>query len=314
MEYALETRGLSKTYGRWRKVRALEPVDLAVSPGCVFGLLGANGAGKSTLVKTVLGICRATTGSARIFGRDWRDPAARRSVGYLPEGTHFARYLTGRAVLQYFGTLAGLRGEVLRNQIEQKLRLVGMSDWADKKVIKYSKGMRQRIGLAQAMLGDPRLLILDEPTDGVDPAGRHDIRDLIKKLGAEGVTIFLNSHLLSEVESVCAEIAILYQGRVLKQGAVMQIRQEMSIRDGLYQVRFRTGPLPQGVSLPGPIVPQDGSFLCGVRSPEEIPRWIDALRTAGVSVYGVEQHHASLEEAFLRLMDQGDYHNVGGRQ
>lgn len=315
MEPALETRGLSKTYGRLRKVRALDPVDLAVAPGTVFGLLGANGAGKSTLVKTVLGICRATTGYARIFGKDSRDPAARRNVGYLPEGTGYARYLSGRAVLEYFGKLAGLHGQVLRDQIDAKLKLVGMSDWADKKVSKYSKGMRQRIGLAQAMLNDPRLIILDEPTDGVDPAGRHDIRDLIKHLGKEGVTIFLNSHLLAEVEAVCDEIAIMYQGRVLKRGSVKEILQEMSIRDGMYQVRFRTGVLPQPLpALPGPIQQQDGSFLAGVRSPEEIPHWIDALRTAGIAIYGVEQYHASLEEAFLKLMDKGDYHGVGGRQ
>ncbi|MBX3472759.1 MAG: ABC transporter ATP-binding protein [Planctomycetes bacterium] len=315
MEIALETKGLSKTYRGLRKVRALEPLDLAVESGTVFGLLGANGAGKSTLVKTILGICRATTGYAHIFGVDSRNPEARQKVGYLPEGTHFARYLSGRNVLEYFGQLAGLTGARLREQVALKLKLVGMADWADKKVSKYSKGMRQRIGLAQAMLGDPRLIILDEPTDGVDPEGRHHIRDLIIKLGKEGVTLFLNSHMLSEVESVCQEIGIMYQGRLLKRGKVREILDEMSMRDGKYQLVFRTGPMPQ--NLP-PVLAgatrDDHGFSIAVADREEIPRLVDALRDSGVAIYGVEQHHASLEEAFLRLMDDGNHHGVGGRQ
>jgi len=315
METALETRGLSKTYGKLRHVRALEPLDLVVGTGTVFGLLGANGAGKSTLVKTVLGICRATTGHALIFGQDSRNPDARRKVGYLPEGTNFARYLTGRDVLHYFAQLAGVTGSKLRDQVAEKLKLVGMTDWADKKVRKYSKGMRQRIGLAQAMLGDPRLIILDEPTDGVDPEGRHHIRDLIIKLGKEGVTLFLNSHMLSEVETVCHEIAIMYQGRLLKRGKVQDIRNEMSRRDGMYQLVFRTGPLPQALpaALAG-IQREEHGFRIAVADREDIPRLVDALRDTGVAIYGVEQYHASLEEAFLKLMDDGNHHGIGGKQ
>lgn len=315
MDVALETKGLSKTYRGLRKVRALEPLDLSVNSGSVFGLLGANGAGKSTLVKTILGICRATTGYAHIFGQDSRNPDARRKVGYLPEGTNFAKYLTGRDVLNYFGLLAGLSGQRLREQIADKLKLVGMSDWSEKKVGKYSKGMRQRIGLAQAMLGDPKLIILDEPTDGVDPEGRHHIRDLILKLGKEGVTLFLNSHMLSEVETVCHEIAIMYQGRVLKRGKVQDIRNEMSMREGKYQLVFKTGPLPQ--QLP-PLLQdmrrEEGGFRVAVADREDIPRVIDALRDTGVAIYGVEQFHASLEEAFLKVMDDGNHHGVGGKQ
>lgn len=302
-------------YGRWRKVRALEPVDLDVQPGTVFGLLGANGAGKSTLIKTVLGICRATTGHALIFGVDSRKPEARRNVGYLPEGTQFARYLSGRGVLEYFGALAGLSGQRLRDEVEAKLKLVGMADWAGKKVNKYSKGMRQRIGLAQAMLGDPKLILLDEPTDGVDPAGRHEIRDLIKRLGDSGVTVFLNSHLLAEVEAVCREIAIMYQGRVLRRGTVAEITQEMSMQGGKYQLRFRTGPLPQ--NLPPALAEarrEDGGFRIGVSSLDQTSVLIDVLRGAGVAIYGVEQYHASLEEAFLKVMDDGNFHGVGGTQ
>ncbi len=316
MEYALETEGLSKTYKSLRsRVRALEPLDLKVPTGCIFGLLGSNGAGKSTFVKTVLRICRPTSGRATILGVDAARPEARTQVGYLPEGTHFARYLTGRGVCEYFGRLKGMSGAKLKSEIDDKLRLVGMQTWADRKVSKYSKGMRQRVGLAQALLGDPRVVILDEPTDGVDPAGRHEIRDVIRALGKAGVTVFLNSHLLAEVEAVCDEIAIMYRGRVLRRGPVKQITEEMSMREGRMQLRFRTGELPAELpaALHGATL-EDGGFLVDLPDREAVTGLIDALRAAGVSIYEVQQYHASLEEAFLRTMDDANAHDVGGRQ
>lgn len=316
MEFALETRGLSKTYKSLRgRVRALEPLDLQVKPGCVFGLLGSNGAGKSTFVKTLLRICRPTSGTANILGIDAGLPEARKQVGYLPEGTAFPRYLTGRGVCEYFGKLMGLTGAALKSEVDDKLRIVGMSDWADRKVIKYSKGMKQRVGLAQAMLGNPRLIVLDEPTDGVDPAGRHEIRDVIKALGSQGVTIFLNSHLLAEVEAVCDEIAIMYRGTLLTKGPVEQITEEMSKIDGRFQYRFKTGELPS--QLPRELERakrEDGGLRIDVSSRDEVPQLIDALRDAGVSVYEVQAYRASLEEAFLRTMDSANAHGVGGTQ
>ncbi|MBX3460116.1 MAG: ABC transporter ATP-binding protein [Planctomycetes bacterium] len=317
MEYALETQGLSKVYKSLLHghVRALDPLDLQVQAGCVFGLLGGNGAGKSTFVKTVLRICRPTSGSCRILGIDARNPAARQQVGYLPEGTAFPRYLTGRGVCEYFGKLKGLTGQKLKDEVDAKLKLVGMQDWGDRKVTKYSKGMKQRVGLAQALLGDPKLVILDEPTDGVDPAGRHEIRDVIKGLGKSGVTIFLNSHLLAEVEAVCDEIAIMYRGRLLRRGPVKQITEEMSIRDGRMQLRFRTSELP--AELPAIVngaERDDGGFKCSVANRDEIPALIDALRGSGVRIYEVEQYHASLEEAFLQILEDGHATGVGGRQ
>ncbi|MCC6465932.1 MAG: ABC transporter ATP-binding protein [Planctomycetes bacterium] len=315
MDYALETQGLSKTYRGLRRVRALDPVDLKVEAGTVVGLLGSNGAGKSTLVKTVLGICRATTGRALLFGRDSRDPAARRAVGYLPEGTSYPRYLTGRGVCEYFGRLTGLSGERLRNEVNEKLKLVGMAAWGDLKVRKYSKGMKQRVGLAQALLGNPRLVFLDEPTDGVDPAGRHEIRDLIARLGKDGVTVFLNSHLLAEVEVVCREIAIMYRGRILRRGKVSEIIQEMSGKGGMQQLRFRTGPLPATLpELPGKATPTDDGLMLEVADRNLTSRAIDALRGANVEIFAVEAYRASLEEAFLHIMDTNDYAGVGGQQ
>lgn len=316
MEYALETEGLSKVYKKFRRrVRALEPLDLKVAPGKVFGLLGSNGAGKSTFVKTILNICKPTTGRARILGIDSRNPAARAKVGYLPEGTQFPRYLTGRGVCEYFGKLMGLKGDALKSEVDRTLKIVGMMDWADKKVIEYSKGMKQRVGLAQAMLGEPRLIILDEPTDGVDPAGRHEIRDVIKGLAKEGVTIFLNSHLLAEVEAVCNDIAIMYRGRVLRAGPVQDITEEMSMINGRMQLRIRCGELP--AQLPAGLEGaerNDKGFNISVGGREEVPALIDKLREAGVPIYEVEQYHASLEEAFLQIMDAGEHRGVGGQQ
>ncbi|MCA8937178.1 MAG: ABC transporter ATP-binding protein [Planctomycetes bacterium] len=315
-EYALETEGLSKVYRSLRgRVRALEPLDLKVEPGHVFGLLGSNGAGKSTFVKTVLNICKPTSGRARILGIDSRNPAARQHVGYLPEGTQFPRYLTGRGVCEYFGKLMGLSGKALKEDVDRKLKIVGMTDWCDKKITKYSKGMKQRVGLAQAMLGEPRLIILDEPTDGVDPQGRHEIRDVIAGLAKEGVALFINSHLLAEVEAVCDSVGIMYRGRMLRSGPVKDITEEMSIRDGRMQLRFRTGELPD--TLPRGFenaTRRDYGLDIDVESRDEIPGLIDSLRDAGIPIYEVEHFHASLEEAFLRVMDDGQHAGVGGQQ
>lgn len=314
MEVALEANGLSKTYGRFSKIVALKPLDIKIEVGSAFGLLGANGAGKSTFVKTLLCVCKATTGYAKIFGEDFRSPSVRKKIGYLPEGTHFPRYMTGRQVCEYFGNLAGMKGIKLREEIDQKLELVGMQDWATKKVSKYSKGMRQRIGLAQAMLGDPQMLILDEPTDGVDPPGRRAIREVIKARRKEGATIIWNSHLLSEVEDVCKEVAILYRGELLKRGNISDIIEETAVdKDGRYLVRFRTGELPQDMpaELAERVATYDG-FEIKVSELEEVNKLIDICRAANIHIFGVERPHVSLEEAFIKIMDDGNHHGVGG--
>ncbi|MHC4839579.1 MAG: ABC transporter ATP-binding protein [Planctomycetota bacterium] len=314
MDVALETKGLSKTYGKFRKIVALKPIDLSIKAGSAFGLLGANGAGKSTFVKTLLCVCKATTGRATVFGKDFRDPNVRKKIGYLPEGTHFPRYMTGRQVCEYFGNLSGMKGAELKREVDEKLEIVDMQDWASRKVSKYSKGMRQRIGLAQAMLGDPPMLILDEPTDGVDPPGRRAIRQVIKKRREEGTTIIWNSHLLAEVEDVCEEIAILYRGELLKRGTINDIIEETSVdKDGRYRVRFRTGDLPDDLpaELSGHTTTYDG-FELRVGDLDDVNSLIDVVRGAGIHLYGVERPHVSLEEAFMQIMDDGNHHGVGG--
>lgn len=302
MDFAVETSGLHKTYKR--TVEALQPLDLRVPAGSCFGLLGPNGAGKSTLVKTLLSIVRASGGGAQLLGRDFRDPASRRSVGYLPEGHLFPRYLTGRGVCTYFGRLAGLRGAELKRDVEQQLELLEMARWGDTKLAKYSKGMCQRIGLAQAMLGRPRLLFLDEPTDGVDPLGRRKIRGVIRGLVEGGATVFVNSHLLSEVELMCDRVAILYRGRLIRQGTVGEITAPADGEGRRY--KFTTGPLDgalrAALGARGEVTDAADGFTLTAADRAQVSAAIDDLREAGVPIYGVEPHRMSLEEVFIHLI------------
>jgi ABC-2 type transport system ATP-binding protein len=313
---AVETRGLAKTYQG--KIQALAGVDLRVPSGVAFGLLGPNGAGKSTLVKTLLSIVRPTSGAATLFGRDISQPAARQSVGYLPEGHRFPRYLTGRSVLEYFGRLGGVRGDALAQQVEEKLAMVGMSDWASTRITRYSKGMQQRIGLAQAMLGDPRLVFLDEPTDGVDPIGRHQIREVIKELCGKGTTVFVNSHLLLEVEQVCDYVAIMHQGRVLQQGTLHEVRGAVREEHALLNVRFATGKVTaearEAVAAIGGVSDAEGGLLVGLKNEDEISRVIDVLREHRVKIFAIEPNRVNLEEAFINLIDRQDDQSVGAQR
>jgi ABC-2 type transport system ATP-binding protein len=314
--YAIETEGLSKVY-RGGRVRALTDVQLRVPAGSAFGLLGPNGAGKSTLVKCLLSIVRPTSGAATLFGQDIALPESRRPVGYLPEGHRFPAYLTGRGVLSYFGKLSGLSGEALEEDIEKKLALVGMQDWATTRVSRYSKGMLQRLGLAQAMLGTPKLVILDEPTDGVDPIGRHQIREVIRELTKQGTTVFLNSHLLLEVEQICDYVAILHHGRVLRQGKLEEVRRAVTERKPLLEVRFTTGPVPEeartALAQLGPVrAAESGGLVVSLSDDAATSLAIDALRSHGVPIYSVEPTRVSLEEAFIELVSAESDQGVGG--
>jgi ABC-2 type transport system ATP-binding protein len=212
---AVEIVNLRKTYGR--KV-ALEDLSLSIQPGEVFGFLGPNGAGKTTTVKVLLGLVRPTSGQARIFGIPATHPDARREVGYLPENFRFQDWLTGQELLELHADLADMSSDERKRRIPEVLRLVGLADRGNDRIKSYSKGMLQRIGLAQAILHDPRLVLLDEPTSALDPIGRREVRDLIRGLANRGMTVFLNSHLLSEVEMVCDRVAIIDRGRVVRSG------------------------------------------------------------------------------------------------
>ena len=218
---AIDISNASKTYKG--KIHALRGVDLHVGRGEVFGLLGPNGAGKSTLVKILMTVIRPSTVSGTVLGKPVTDKSTLARVGYLPEHHRFPDYLKGWQVLDFYGGMAGIPRKTRKQRIGQLLELVGMQDWSTKRIKQYSKGMRQRVGLAQALMNDPDLVLLDEPTDGVDPKGRRDIRGICQQLKDEGRTVFINSHLLSELEMVCDRVAIMVQGLVAQQGTIDEL-------------------------------------------------------------------------------------------
>lgn len=240
-DYAIETEGLEKVYRsrfRGREIRAVSRLSLRVPTGSKYGLLGPNGAGKTTFVKMLLSAVNPTAGRATLFGKDARQVEARRPVGYLPENHRFPTYLTGYSMLDFYSALSGLPVNARKRRVPELLELVGLKDWGDVRIKKYSKGMLQRLGLAQALMHRPRLLILDEPTDGVDPVGRRDIRDILTQLTDTGVTVFINSHLLSEVETFCGEVAILRKGEVALEGKICAL-----VAGRGYRITDRTFPM-----------------------------------------------------------------------
>ncbi len=204
-------------------VTAVDSLSLTVAPGQVYGLLGPNGSGKSTTMKIVLGLVTPTKGHAEIFGRPCTSVDSREAVGFLPENPYFYKFLTGSETLHFYGRLCGLSGRKLSERTRELLALVGLEDAADRRVGGYSKGMLQRIGLAQALVQEPRLLVLDEPTAGVDPAGSRDIRDLILRFKERGITVLLCSHLLGQVQEVCDRIGILHRGKLLREGPLRDL-------------------------------------------------------------------------------------------
>jgi len=244
MDYAIETIGLTKTFSdAWgrRKVFAVDDLNLKIQSNEVFGLLGPNGSGKSTTIKMLLGLLHPTKGHSLIFGGDGADPKINKRVGFLPEESYLYRYLNPRETLDFYGKLFGLPRGVRRERTETLLAMVGLKAVASRSVGTFSKGMARRIGLAQALINDPDLLILDEPTTGLDPIGTRQIKDLILKLAQRGKTILLCSHLLADVEDVCNRIAILYGGRVQAEGKVEDLLQRAD------QQQITTSQLSPGI-------------------------------------------------------------------
>ena len=223
---AISIENLTKVYPipfKREQVTAVRNLSLAVEAGQVYGLLGPNGSGKSTTMKIVLGLVAPSSGRTEVFGRDSRTVESREDVGFLPENPYFYKYLTGAETLAFYGRLCGLRGAKLRNRGKELLALVGLEAAADRRLGGYSKGMLQRIGLAQAMIQEPRLLVLDEPTAGVDPAGSHEIRNLILDFKKRGITVLLCSHLLGQVQEICDRIGILHEGLRVREGRLADL-------------------------------------------------------------------------------------------
>jgi ABC-2 type transport system ATP-binding protein len=226
IEPAVALTGVTKVFPvpfQRRSVVAVRDLNLQVAPGQIYGLLGPNGSGKSTTLKIILGLVTPTRGRTQIFGRDSDQVASRESVGFLPESPYFYKYLTGEETLRFYGKLCGLRGVGLKNRVEEMLALVGLTDARKRRLGGYSKGMLQRIGLAQALIQEPALLVLDEPTAGVDPAGAREIRDLILDLKSRGITVLLSSHLLGQVQEICDRIGILANGVLVREGALSDL-------------------------------------------------------------------------------------------
>jgi ABC-2 type transport system ATP-binding protein len=225
-EPAVAVTGLTKTFPvpfQRRSIVALRDLTLRVEAGEVYGLLGPNGSGKSTTLKIILGLVSPTRGKAEIFGHDSREVPSREAVGFLPESPHFPKYLTGAETLRFYGKLCGSRGTGLERRVDELLALVGLTNAGDRRLGGYSKGMLQRIGLAQALVHEPRLVVLDEPTAGVDPAGSRQIQDLILEMKRRGITVLLSSHLLGQVQEVCDRIGILANGVLIREGSMGEL-------------------------------------------------------------------------------------------
>ena len=306
-ESIVSVRDVTKVYGGGMfgkgGFRALDGVSLEVGRGQVFGLLGPNGAGKTTLVKILLGLARRSGGDAQLFGQPVGDPRARTRVGYLPEGHRFPGYLTGVQMLELFGQMCGRDREYLRRRIPELLEQVGMRDAAHRKIREYSKGMTQRIGLAQAMVHEPELVILDEPTDGVDPVGRAAVRQLVQGLKDRGTTVFINSHLLQEVELICDRVVIMARGKILREGSIA----ELTPRSGRY--RFEVAPAEELAlaklvgELGSNFEPAAHGFEVQL-SDAELDQCVDRLRAGGISIRGITARRMNLEQAFIQLVNK----------
>ncbi len=296
---------------RRRQVEALRGVTFDVPRGSIFGLLGPNGAGKTTLIKILLGIVRRSEGKASVLGYAAGHRKAREQIGYLPENHRIPRHLTGNSALEYYGCLSGMTVSAVKQNRAGLLQTVGLAEWGTTSVANYSKGMLQRLGLAQAMLHEPDLIVLDEPTDGVDPVGRTEIRAVLKSLQRQGTTIFLNSHLLQEVELTCDRVAIMAKGQLRTVADVSELTKagtDIRLRlSGAAEDITRT-LIAVGIEAPVLQSDPDGSTSVRVSTIDQVhvDRIVDALRAQSIAIRSLEPTRNSLEEAFLGLIRESD--------
>lgn len=310
--YAIETNSLSKIYsisfGK-KKVKALSEVSLKIPPGTIFGLLGPNGAGKTTFVKLLLGITYPTFGSGLLLNEPISNYTVKKKIGYLPENHKYPSYLKGREVLKFFGRLSGMTGKDLDIKIDQLLETVNLSERGNSKVKTYSKGMMQRLGLAQSLINDPDLIFLDEPTDGVDPIGRKEIRDILIQLKSKSKTILLNSHLLSEVEMITDRVGILNKGKLLREGSVKELTEKKEeYKISLSKTDIDTNKFNQQHILI--TKNSDASFSVKVNDVRSLNMLIDSLRKDGILIQEIELQKSTLEEMFISLVNEADKEKV----
>ena len=304
MTTLIEVSGLRKLYRSafgQPKITALDGIDFTVREGELFGLLGPNGAGKTTTVKILLGLTHATEGSATVCGLPVRNPESRRHVGYLPEGHKIPNYLTARQALSIFGRMSGMETAAIKKRIPELLEKVKLSQWADVRIKKFSKGMTQRLGLASALIHSPKVLLLDEPTDGVDPVGRREIRDLLRAEAAGGTAVLLNSHLLSEIELTCDRVAVLRHGKVAAFGTVEELTRKSAtykmvatpIDDSLVTAFRDSGAGVERVN---------GHVVLSVENVQHLNALVDQLRARGGMLNELTPVRSTLEDVFVDLI------------
>lgn len=300
---AIEILGLEKTYmvGFWRKrpKRAVQPLHLTVEDGEIFGFLGPNGAGKTTTLKMLMGLVFPTAGTARILGKDWTDPEVKAQIGFLPEQPYFYDYLTAHELLDYYGQLSGVPAKDRKSRVEEVLQRVGLTDIQGIQLRKFSKGMLQRAGIAQAILHSPKLVFLDEPMSGLDPLGRREVRDLILQLQQEGKTVFFSTHILSDAEALCDRVAIINQGELRGVGAVEELTKSVQ---GKVEVVWQGTQIPASMKALGAEFHVTGETVRTVISENQQDAAIDALRRERLRLISIIPVRTSLESYFVEKL------------
>jgi ABC-2 type transport system ATP-binding protein len=304
---AIEILGLEKTYtvGFWRKRPrcALRPLSFSVEEGEVFGYLGPNGAGKTTTLKLLMGLVFPTAGSARILGREINDPKVKAQIGFLPEQPYFYDYLSPRELLQYYAQLSGVEARQCGRRAAAVLDRVGLSDVAGVQLRKFSKGMLQRVGIAQAILHDPKVVFLDEPMSGLDPIGRREVRDLMESLKQEGKTVFFSTHILSDAEALCDRVAILHKGELRGIGVIADLTS--SVR-GKVEVMWQGGVIPPGLHALSAECHLTGEMARALVGEEQLDAAIDALRRSHLKLVSVTPVRATLEDYFVQKLSPAE--------
>ncbi len=310
---AIEILGLEKTYsvGFWRKKPryGLRPLNLTIEEGEVFGFLGPNGAGKTTTLKLLMGLIFPTSGTARILGMEIDDPRMKAQIGFLPEQPYFYDYLTARELLEYYGQLSGVDPKQRSRKVNEVLQRVGLPDVGGVQLRKFSKGMLQRVGIAQAILHDPKVLFFDEPMSGLDPMGRREVRDLMEQLKHEGKTIFFSTHILSDAEALCDRVAIIHQGELRGVGAVVDLTSSVH---GKVELVWHGTTVPASLRALGAECHITGNTVRAVLSEANQDTALEALRRERLRLISVTPVRTSLEDYFMQKLQPAGA-TVGGR-
>jgi ABC-2 type transport system ATP-binding protein len=304
---AIEILGLEKTYmvGFWRKRPkcALSPLQLTVEDGEIFGFLGPNGAGKTTTLKLLMGLVFPTAGTARILGREWTDPSVKAQIGFLPEQPYFYDYLTAHELLEYYGQLSGVPAKQRKPRVDQVLEQVGLRDVQGVQLRKFSKGMLQRVGIAQAILHNPKLVFFDEPMSGLDPMGRREVRDLMEQLKHEGKTVFFSTHILSDAEALCDRVAIIHKGELRGVGAIEDLTSSVQ---GKVEVIWQGSQVPASIKALGAECHVTGDRVRAIIDEKQQDAVIDVLHRERQRLIAITPVRTSLEAYFVEKLRRAE--------